>query len=73
MARISLYGQKPIRFGYQFCVLCGVSGYCYNFDLYCGKSSDNEENGDLLLGSGVVLKILAVVEKQCSSFMYRIF
>ena len=29
---------KPIRFGYKFWALCGVSGYCFNFDLYCGKT-----------------------------------
>ena len=46
---------KPIGFGYKFWVLCGVSGYCYNFDLYCGKATDMEENSDLLLDSKVVL------------------
>ena len=24
---------KPIRFGYKFCALSGVSGFSYNFDL----------------------------------------
>ncbi|GFX43933.1 piggyBac transposable element-derived protein 2 [Trichonephila clavipes] len=28
---------KPIRFGYKMWALCGNNGYCYNFDLYCGK------------------------------------
>jgi DNA excision repair protein ERCC-6 len=28
---------KPIRFGYKLCSLCGTSGYCFNFRLYCGK------------------------------------
>ncbi|GFW05094.1 piggyBac transposable element-derived protein 2 [Trichonephila clavipes] len=28
---------KPIRFGYKMWTLCGNNGYCYNFDLYCGK------------------------------------
>ena len=30
--------SKPIRFGYKLWALCGASGYCYKFDLYCGKS-----------------------------------
>ncbi|GFW51170.1 chimeric ERCC6-PGBD3 protein [Trichonephila clavipes] len=28
---------KPIRFGYKMWALCGNNGYCYNFDLLCGK------------------------------------
>ena len=53
---------KPIRFGYKLWALCGVSGYCYNFDLYCGKSSVDEGNDDLLLGTKVVLKMLEAVK-----------
>jgi hypothetical protein len=44
-----------IKFGYKLWALCSVSGYCYNFDLYCGKSSSNDDRADLLLGSKVVL------------------
>ncbi|XP_076059719.1 uncharacterized protein LOC143036355 [Oratosquilla oratoria] len=54
---------KPIRFGYKFWALCGVSGYCYNFDLYCGNSSSDDKHADLLLGSKVVLNMLDVVEE----------
>ena len=39
---------KPIRFGYKFWALCCVSGYCYNFDLYCGKSSSEDKHADCL-------------------------
>ncbi|XP_068221243.1 piggyBac transposable element-derived protein 2-like [Palaemon carinicauda] len=49
---------KPIWFGYKLRALFGVSGYCYNFDLYCGKSSVDEGNDDLLLETKVVLKML---------------
>ncbi|GFW98920.1 BED-type domain-containing protein [Trichonephila clavipes] len=28
---------KPIRFRYKMWALCGNNGYCYNFDLFCGK------------------------------------
>ncbi|XP_068243692.1 piggyBac transposable element-derived protein 2-like [Palaemon carinicauda] len=51
---------KPIRFGYKLWGLCGVSGYCYSFDLYCGKSSVDDGNDDLLLGTKVVLMVEAV-------------
>lgn len=53
---------KPIRFGYKLWAVCGVSGYCYNFDLYCGKSSKNEDDDGLLLGTKVVLKMLEAVK-----------
>ena len=42
--------------------LSEISGYCYNFDLYCGKESDNDEHSNLLLVSKVVLKMLEAVE-----------
>jgi hypothetical protein len=29
---------KPTRFGYKLWSLCGESGFCYSFDLYCGRS-----------------------------------
>ncbi|XP_014777174.1 piggyBac transposable element-derived protein 3 [Octopus bimaculoides] len=62
--------SKPIRFGYKFWALWGVSGYCYNFDLYCGKSSSDDNRADLLLGSKVVLNMLDVVEEPQS---YSVF
>lgn len=61
---------KPIRFGYKFWALCGVSGYCYNFDLYCGKSSSDDHHADLLLGSKVVLNMLDVVEEPQSHSVF---
>ena len=61
---------KPIRFGYKFWALCGVSGYCYNFDLYCGKSSSEDKHADLLLGSKVVLNMLDVIKEPQS---YSVF
>nr|CAI5841887.1 unnamed protein product [Callosobruchus analis] len=27
---------KPVRFGYKNWMLCSSTGYCYNFDTYCG-------------------------------------
>ena len=61
---------KPIRFGYKFWALCGVSGYCYNFDLYCGKSSSDDNRADLLLGSKVVLTMLDVVDEPQSHAVF---
>ncbi|XP_013193343.1 piggyBac transposable element-derived protein 3 isoform X2 [Amyelois transitella] len=30
---------KPVRFGYKNWVAASSSGYCYSFDIYCGKST----------------------------------
>ncbi|XP_069670940.1 piggyBac transposable element-derived protein 3-like isoform X1 [Periplaneta americana] len=52
---------KPIRFGYKLWALCGSNGYCYKFDLYCGKDaagSDVSNRHDLALGTKVVLNML---------------
>ena len=54
--------SKPIRFGYKLWVLCEASGYCYNFDLYCGKSVQEDPHKDLVLGSKVVLKMVDVIK-----------
>jgi DNA excision repair protein ERCC-6 len=53
---------KPIMFGYKLWALCGTSGYCFSFSLHCGKAPSNNERGDLLLGSKVVLNIVYFVE-----------
>ena len=33
---------KPIRFGYKLWAACGSDGFCYKFDLYCGKEERAE-------------------------------
>lgn len=43
---------KPVRFGYKLWPLCGTSGYCYNFDLYCGKKGAFEGNDDIVRFKG---------------------
>ncbi|XP_047106022.1 piggyBac transposable element-derived protein 3-like [Schistocerca piceifrons] len=42
---------KPNRFGCKLWSLCGASGYCFKFDLYCGKDPEDTARDDLLLGS----------------------
>ena len=61
---------KPIRFGYKFWALCGISGYCYNFDLYCGRNQQEGPHDDLCLGSRVVLQMLEVVEEPRSHCIF---
>ena len=61
---------KPIRFGYKLWALCGVSGYCYNFDLYCGKNSTDDNDEPMLLGTKVVLKMLEAAEDPYSHSVF---
>uniref|UniRef100_A0A0L8G4M5 PiggyBac transposable element-derived protein domain-containing protein n=1 Tax=Octopus bimaculoides TaxID=37653 RepID=A0A0L8G4M5_OCTBM len=59
-----------MRFGYKFWALCAVSGFCYNFDLYCGKSMQEGLHDNLSLGSSVVLQMLGVVDDPRSHSIY---
>lgn len=50
---------KPVRFGYKEWMLCSSTGYCYNFDVYCGAkpssvSTESSTKFTLPLGSRVV-------------------
>lgn len=61
---------KPIRFGYKLWSLCGASGYCFKFDLYCGKDPEDTARDDLLLGPRVVLNMLDCIEKPENHCVY---
>lgn len=50
---------KPIRFGYKLWAMCGDSGFCYNFSLYCGKEPTQQEYP---LGTRVVTNMLSVID-----------
>ena len=50
---------KPVRFGFKMWMLCGSTGFPYNFELYCGKDPQRTEP----LGSSVVNKMLAPIEE----------
>lgn len=58
---------KPIRFGYKLWSLCGDSGYCYHFSLYCGKELDQVKE---TLGTRVVHKMLDIIDDPCSYHIY---
>jgi len=34
---------KPHKWGYKLFVLCGVSGYCYKFEIYTGNENKEDE------------------------------
>ncbi|KAI4462446.1 transposase is4 [Holotrichia oblita] len=53
---------KPVRLGYKDWMICSSSGYCYQFDTYCGaKQNRNGTDKNLPLGSKVVLDLLEIV------------
>lgn len=47
---------KPVRFGYRNWALTSSDGYCYTFDVYCGKSAEAYTDP---LGSRVVKCLLS--------------
>lgn len=60
---------KPIRFGYKFWAMCGVTGYCFNFDLYCGRK-EKTDHVPKTLGSAVVEQMLSIIEDPNSHCAY---
>lgn len=47
---------KPIRFGYKNWVAASSDGFCYSFDLYCGKTTESTKAP---LGTRVVKSLLS--------------
>ena len=52
--------NKPIRFGLKLWAICSVSGYMFDFDIYCGKHEvqESEKLNSCNLGTKVVMKML---------------
>lgn len=63
---------KPVRFEFKDWMLCSSSGYCYNYDTYCGaKQHDDGKSIDSLpLGSKVVLELLQCVEQPSDHIVF---
>lgn len=49
---------KPVRFGYKNWMLASADGYCYSFDIYCGKSQVTGGASEEPLGTRVVKNLL---------------
>lgn len=55
---------KPIRFGFkQWAMCCGVTGYCYNAEIYEGQQTNNLEKDTHGLGMSVILNKIATIHK----------
>jgi len=51
--------SKLIRFGIKMWGICGANGYLYDFDIYCGKNSDEGSKlGKIAMESRVVIQML---------------
>lgn len=65
---------KPHKWGYKFFVLCGASGYAYNFELYTGQENDDRFRlaNEINLGasSNVVIRLVRNVSQDMN---YRIY
>src|SRR6218665_606933 len=48
-------------FGYKYWAICSHDGYCFKFQLYCGKEVLNEQK--LPLGSRVVFSLLDIIPR----------
>lgn len=60
---------KSTQFSYKLWAVCGPSGYCYNFNLYCGKNLDTSER-NINLGCRIVLQMIKNVAIPSSTALY---
>lgn len=52
--------DKPHKYGYKFFILCGMSGYAYNFEIYTGTENNPAEK-DLGASSNTVVRLTRIV------------
>ena len=60
---------KPIRFEFKNWMMSSSTGYCYTFDVYCGRS-ENKTANSLPLGSKVVLDLIEKIENPALHVLY---
>lgn len=66
--------SKPNRWGYKLFVLCGISGFAYDFEIYSGQENDNRfrlsSEPDLGAFSNVVVRLCRSVEQNVNHKVY---
>lgn len=56
--------SKPHKYGYKLYVLCGVSGFAYNFEIYSGQEEPMLPNEPLLGATGnVVIRLTRIIPR----------
>ncbi|KAK9738798.1 Transposase IS4 [Popillia japonica] len=60
---------KPVRFGLKDWMVCSSTGYCYAFEVYCGKNNEKREES-MGLGANVVISLLEHLENPADHVVY---
>lgn len=64
---------KPIRFGYKAWVMALANGYCLNFDIYQGKTTQLDSEVNYGLGEKVVLNFADILKQNFEDFEFSLF
>ena len=62
--------KKPNKWGIKVWARCGVSGLVYDFEVYTGKSTEKEEQPELLMGGNVVRRLCNTLPSNVNHKMY---
>lgn len=66
--------MKPHKWGYKFFVLCGVSGFSYNFEMYSGQENNDVNRyswePDFGASGNVVVRLCRIIPKNMNYKVY---
>jgi len=66
--------MKPHKWGYKFFVLCGVSGFSYNFEMYSGQENNDDNRyswePDFGASGNVVVRLCRIIPKNMNYKVY---
>jgi hypothetical protein len=66
--------MKPHKWGYKFFVLCGVSGFSYNFEMYSGQENNDANRyswePDFGASGNVVVRLCRIIPKNMNYKVY---
>lgn len=62
--------KKPNKWGIKVWARCGVSGLVYDFEVYTGKSTEKEEQPELLMGGNVVRRLCKTLPSNVNHKIY---
>ncbi|KAL4104266.1 hypothetical protein QTP88_019575 [Uroleucon formosanum] len=66
--------KKPHKWGYKVFVLSGVSGFCYDFDIFAGAQSNiiPDTCPNMSVSSNVVLRMSNFIPRHCTARLNRL-
>ena len=64
--------KKPHKWGLKIWARCGISGFCYDCDVYVGKRENYNEEDENIFGriGAVVLTVIASLERNVNHKVY---